>query len=296
MSERNPSPAAIAGQQYLDHEAKKAHHVHRKIIHPKPVETNPLKGFLEQELRKDLAPIVGNSDVLKNPQIVNKISSLAEKQYESKMEYSNRIEEAKEEARELMYDGLTKESKVYTRHSGDVAFLTAINDAIRNHQGIGLLMVDHDWFKSVNDQYGHPAGDLVIQEMAATLRQLLQRRNDFIIRYGGEEFAVVLPAITPKVLRQKADLIEPTYDKRQEALRGPKNPVFDKPRKISRGITYLAPDDPRIKGKTNGEISKLLYAEADDALLAAKEMGRNQTQNYSEIDERFKKNTLTKVD
>lgn len=59
-----------------------------------------------------------------------------------------------------------------------------------------LLIVDIDHFKQVNDQYGHPAGDLVLQQVAKTLAQCI-RPMDTLARYGGEEFAIVLPACQP---------------------------------------------------------------------------------------------------
>lgn len=296
MSENKPSLAEIAGQAALDHHKKLSSRIHRKTTRAAlpAKDDNPLIGYLEQKYRQTLSPIHGNTAVSKG-KLAAGISKLAEEQYGLRMEHAKEIEAAQEEIEELKYDGLTKESKVFTRKSGDVALQTAINDAIRNKQAIGLLMVDHDFFKLVNDHFGHPAGDKVIKEIAATLRELTRRRNDFIIRYGGEEFAVVFPAITLEKLKEKADMIEQIYDRRQHALKGPANPVFDQRRTISRGITYLDPNDPRIAGMADGQIVDRLYAEADDALLAAKELGRNQTQNYREIDDKFKKNTRVKA-
>lgn len=309
MSETSPSLETIQHhqkrheQRIKAYEKRKAGHVHSKMSRTSPTKIasdNPLIDHLEHQIRIEEHNLLSpeekkRNEVVNDPKTVGMIRRSAERQYQQAITDFQKINDAKEEAEELKYDGLTKESKVFTRHSGDVAFQTAINDAIRNKQSIGLLMVDHDWFKLVNDSYGHPAGDLVIQEIAATLRNLTRRRNDFIIRYGGEEFAVIFPAITVEKLREKADLIEKIYDQRQQVLRGPANPVFDTRRTISRGITYLDPFDPRIQGKENGAIVDLLYKEADDALLAAKEMGRNQTQDYRDIDDKFKKNTLSQA-
>lgn len=62
----------------------------------------------------------------------------------------------------------------------------------RNMTPLSLAMIDLDYFKSVNDRYGHPAGDLVLKNLSRFLRQRL-RRTDIIGRYGGEEFSVVFP-------------------------------------------------------------------------------------------------------
>jgi len=64
--------------------------------------------------------------------------------------------------------------------------------ARRNNQPLGLLMLDIDQFKKVNDTYGHDTGDMALQQVAATLKSSL-REIDILGRMGGEEFAVLLP-------------------------------------------------------------------------------------------------------
>ena len=66
--------------------------------------------------------------------------------------------------------------------------------ARRNNQPLALLMMDIDHFKKVNDTYGHEAGDMALQQVAATLKSSL-REIDILGRMGGEEFAVLLPNI-----------------------------------------------------------------------------------------------------
>ncbi len=63
----------------------------------------------------------------------------------------------------------------------------------RNQSAMALLMIDIDFFKLFNDNYGHHAGDEVLQKVATTLQEALKRPGDFVARYGGEEFVVVLP-------------------------------------------------------------------------------------------------------
>lgn len=63
----------------------------------------------------------------------------------------------------------------------------------RERSTLGLLMIDIDHFKSINDRYGHLVGDLVIKEVASRLQQELKRSTDHLCRYGGEEFAIILP-------------------------------------------------------------------------------------------------------
>lgn len=63
----------------------------------------------------------------------------------------------------------------------------------RERSTLGLLMIDIDHFKAINDKHGHLVGDLVIKEVAHCLQQELKRSTDHLCRYGGEEFAIILP-------------------------------------------------------------------------------------------------------
>lgn len=63
----------------------------------------------------------------------------------------------------------------------------------RERSTLGLLMIDIDHFKAFNDNHGHLVGDLVIKEVAKCLQQELKRSTDHLCRYGGEEFAIILP-------------------------------------------------------------------------------------------------------
>lgn len=63
----------------------------------------------------------------------------------------------------------------------------------RERSTLGLLMIDIDHFKAINDNHGHLVGDLVIKEVANCVQQELKRSTDHLCRYGGEEFAIILP-------------------------------------------------------------------------------------------------------
>lgn len=65
--------------------------------------------------------------------------------------------------------------------------------AVRHGQALSMLMIDIDHFKRYNDRYGHPAGDAVLQRVAALLAQQARRPGELLARYGGEEFALLLP-------------------------------------------------------------------------------------------------------
>lgn len=108
-------------------------------------------------------------------------------------ESSGRIEALERDlervVRESSLDGLTG---ISNRKTFDASLRKMAGDAMNTGDELGLLMVDIDHFKRINDSWGHLAGDSVLCHLAKVLRKAI-RGDDFVARYGGEEFAVILP-------------------------------------------------------------------------------------------------------
>ncbi len=132
--------------------------------------------------------------------------------------------------------------------------------ASRDGQPLCFAMLDIDHFKKVNDNYGHPMGDRVIKSLALFLKQRL-RKTDHIGRYGGEEFAVVLPDTELEAAQRVLDEIR----RRFAEIHYPAQPE-DLSCTFSGGIALLRP----------GEDAQSLSKRADEALYQAKHGGRNQ--------------------
>jgi len=131
--------------------------------------------------------------------------------------------------------------------------------SVRNAQSAGLLMIDLDKFKDVNDAHGHQVGDKVLASVAAAVQGVL-RRSDVVGRYGGEEFIAYLPGCEHSYLKQVA-----------EKIRGA---VEDSPHHgvavtVSVGAAHL--DTVR----SLGEVERLINS-ADQCLYLAKRDGRNR--------------------
>ncbi len=93
-------------------------------------------------------------------------------------------------SKEATTDGLTG---AYNRRFFDDRFAAEFGRAQRQNIPLSLIMLDVDYFKLYNDNYGHPAGDKVLISVVAALKSQLHRPTDVVVRYGGEEFAVILP-------------------------------------------------------------------------------------------------------
>ena len=151
---------------------------------------------------------------------------------------------------------------VYNRRFGLQRLHEEFSRSARSGDPLGCLMFDLDHFKSVNDTYGHLAGDQVLQAVCRSAR-LVMREGDILIRYGGEEFLIVLPGAGTVDLRQMAERLRHAVNEASVPVNGQRLQVT-----ISLGGAGL-PND-RI-----GNPSELIAA-ADAALYAAKEAGRDR--------------------
>jgi len=145
-----------------------------------------------------------------------------------------------------------------------------IDRAVRSNTTVGVLMLDVDHFKTVNDTLGHLAGDEVLKEIANSINQAT-RTYDITGRYGGEEFLVVLPDCDREKTKAGAERIRDFVASHPFHARGSEISVT-----ISVGAT-IAP----VCGRTESEILNL----ADRALYQAKNAGRNCTIVRTEFDE-----------
>ncbi len=152
------------------------------------------------------------------------------------------------------------------RRAFERALKREVERARRGGRGLGVALLDVDRFKSINDAHGHPAGDRVLAEVAQRLASAL-RDSDLVARWGGEEFAVLLPDLGPGGLAEAFAAVERArraVSARPIAL-GQGHPALTVT--ISGGV--VAGPGPE------GEGAHLVEA-ADEALLAAKQAGRNR--------------------
>ena len=155
-------------------------------------------------------------------------------------------------------DGLTG---VMNRASFDERLRTECNNADRHKRPLSLLMVDIDFFKLVNDHYGHQAGDEVLRTLANILEKTT-RPADVVARYGGEEFSVILPDTDDESAMAMAQRLRKAIE----------NTTFNCPASVNIYVTASFGCATRESDKVT---TQDLVKAADDALYRAKESGRN---------------------
>ncbi|NWG33790.1 MAG: diguanylate cyclase [Chloroflexi bacterium] len=138
--------------------------------------------------------------------------------------------------------------------------------AVREIYPLCIVMMDIDHFKDVNDTYGHEAGDLVLKTLAETVTKQ-SRQGDFVCRYGGEEFVLVMPNITIEVAKERVSSLH-----RSIASLSISFGRFNLNVTMSMGISWY----PK-----HGETKESLLRAADRALYAAKNGGRNRVVVYN---------------
>ena len=184
-------------------------------------------------------------------------------------EISGLDKEHKKEAKEILKDFKESFSKVYEAATKDEktglynhrffksVFEIEIERAKREKEKMSLMIIDIDFFKKLNDTYGHLTGDKALIELAKTLKKVL-REYDLISRFGGEEFFVLLQG-------EPASRAKTIGDRLREKLWN--NKTLKKYRvTISIGITEFK----------KGDNPEKMIKRADKALYISKESGRNQ--------------------
>jgi len=210
-----------------------------------------------QKIAGDMAIAV--KDILRYEQLEMLNSELEKHREQLQQERDDAVEDS-------ITDGLTQ---IYNRGYFDLSRKGFVQHARRNYEPLSLLLIDIDYFKAVNDTYGHPCGDEVLIRVAQVMKKSL-RETDFVARYGGEEFICVLPHANVLQARQAAEKLRAAIASECFDEMGGKSIT------ISIGLSALRDDDPELQAMVD---------RADKALYHAKERGRNRVVCDKDMDE-----------
>lgn len=157
---------------------------------------------------------------------------------------------------------------VRNRRYFDKRYIAEVRRARREQTPLAVAMLDIDHFKKVNDTYGHLAGDKCIKHIAKTIKSFLKRPSDDVFRYGGEEFAILMPATESagalelmERIRKEIESVTVTYEQIELSLT------------VSIGV---ASQVILADSKDSESLDSELLDNADKALYLAKEQGRNR--------------------
>jgi diguanylate cyclase (GGDEF)-like protein len=174
-------------------------------------------------------------------------------------EYLLRLEQQFELNRLSQQDSLTG---LANRRCFDESLNKFWKMALRSNSCIGLIIIDIDFFKRVNDTYGHSVGDEVIKKVASATLSVCKRDTDIVARLGGEEYAVILNNCDSKITHSLAEKIRETIQETE----------FQSDKKTisvtaSIGSTFTVP--------SMAQSTATFYTTADQSMYTAKESGRN---------------------
>lgn len=166
------------------------------------------------------------------------------------------------ELQELSFkDGLTG---IPNRRMFDSMMEEEWANALRNHQPLSLIMLDIDYFKQYNDYYGHVQGDDCLKRVAKVLSSVATRSRDFIARFGGEEFVLVLPETDVEAARKVAERCRSVIFKEQ---------IYHEKSQVSQLLTVSLGIGTIIPTRNDASIT--FIEEVDRRLYQAKQKGRN---------------------
>ena len=166
-------------------------------------------------------------------------------------------------SQQAMHDALTG---LANRRAFDNSMAQEFDRATRHKSNLTLLICDIDYFKFYNDHFGHPQGDACLQQVAQVMQRTFNRAGEICTRYGGEEFAIILPAIHHDEAEYQAQRL---IDNLQQCkIEHAPQVSFDFV-SLSIGIAHLTPEH------TYNTIAAMID-DADKALYKAKNNGRNQ--------------------
>lgn len=184
------------------------------------------------------------------------------------IDIQEKLRQSNEVLRKLAYqDELTG---VLNRRAGQASFQVELERCIRRDENLAVALVDIDFFKKINDNFGHAAGDEVLKTFAATLQKTL-RPYDIVSRYGGEEFLLIAQVHTDEDARELFERVRQTISQVEFKFEQQSLKIT-----ASFGVTVMRPDsDIKLNELT---------AIADKALYQAKGNGRNQVVVDSNLD------------
>lgn len=186
----------------------------------------------------------------------------SEEEHEALIRSNNELEKTHQSLQELtIRDTLTE---LFNRRYLDDMLPLALSQSRRYSAEVSVLMIDVDYFKKYNDHYGHPKGDEILCKVARVLEGSTRRETDFVCRYGGEEFTIIMNKSSHSAVDRCAEKIIAGF----RELNEPHIHGVEKRVTVSIGIA--------TSDQSHKDSQETLIKRADAALYEAKKLGRNR--------------------
>ena len=229
--------------------------------------------------------IHGTREIAILGQTFNDMSMILEARFVERIQTEDKLREHRDHLEELVQkrtEELTKANvnlkklseidpltQIYNRRKYEHRLAQEVISGKRTGKPLSIMIIDIDYFKGFNDHYGHDAGDITLKFVAQTIKETVPRKTDLVARFGGEEFVVLMPATE----KQGAYIVAENIRTNIKAL-AINHDYSDVTNiiTVSIGISSLSGDSLN---------EEELFKQADLALYAAKEAGRNQCELYS---------------
>jgi len=227
------------------------------------VEQSPTLTEIKDEIQDKLVTIASTLGDKSTAEL--EYSQMLSKQLSNMQSKVNRLEKQSkayekqlaEQKQKSMRDALTQ---LHNRAAFDEYFALRLAKHQQTPYELAICILDLDDFKSINDTYGHTAGDKTLQVMANTLRKNVSSQT-FAARYGGEEFVLIYSGVNKARLLDELDSLRQTIVKLPFKFKNNKVNIS-----ASFGVTYIEPSDNIHSA----------FERADSGLYQAKEKGKNQ--------------------
>ncbi len=222
-------------------------------------------GWMSMDYQSDRVEWEAKDEKMLAPlnRLISEAFELREKEEQRKVTHQKLSENYGQLSEQAFLDGLTN---LANRRYFDKVLESEVRRASREKTNIALLFCDVDYFKAYNDSYGHMEGDLCLKAIADVMRNEFQRAGDFVARFGGEEFAVILSGTLADDAFDSAEKLRKSVFGMQIGHKA--SPIGKVA--ISIGISSIIGPEPND--------SKKLLSKADKALYKAKNRGRNRVE------------------
>ncbi|MCU0573122.1 MAG: GGDEF domain-containing protein [Syntrophobacteraceae bacterium] len=219
-----------------------------------------IKGFVFAKLAviRNVIENKARDDEARYQKACTEIEDLQKNIRTMKKEIGQAKERTRSLEREVLLDSLTG---IHNRRAYEQHIMEEMQRFRRYQQTFSLILFDVDRFKDLNDRFGHRAGDKCLKEIINRIK-LCIRNTDFLSRYGGEEFAIILPGTNREGACIVAEKVRRAIEMTRFYFQNQAIPVT-----ISLGVTEVREADPE---------PETVFARADDAMYRAKREGRNR--------------------